>query len=391
MPVITFSKHTLRQILASPPTSRACSYHDNVTVGLVLEQRRSGNATWYYRYRSREGRIRMRRIGSVESVSSDRARAIALELMQQVADGRDPAEEMCLTVRSTIRLEEFIEGWYVPHARARKRVWAAERALLRHHILPVFGHKSLRSLSQIEVARWHESRRDMGYAAGTCNRMLVLLRHIYNCAIRWQFVPDAANPAQGISALKGEGRGERYLSKAETKRLFQVLDVYPNRMVADIVYLLVYTGARKSEVLNAQWQDIDLDRKILTVPRSKSGKPRYIQLSTAAIEVIARQSAGSREKWLFISPKTGRPPVTIFNAWNTIRHRAGLPDVRLHDLRHSFASFLVNSGRSLYEVQALLGHANPQTTMRYAHLSQESLQRAAETVAVVIGESKNRH
>ncbi|WP_222519353.1 site-specific integrase [Spiribacter salinus] len=388
MPIVTFSTQTLRQILVSPPMSRSCTYHDNVTIGLVLEHRRSGNATWYYRYRSAEGRIRMRRIGSVEAVSTDRARAIALELMQQVADGRDPAEERCSTATSRIRLEEFVENWYVPHAKARKKVWLAERALLNHHILPVFGRKRLSSLTQLEVAQWHEGRRDMGYAAGSCNRMLILLRHIYNCAIRWQFIPDGSNPAQDVRALKGEGRGERYLSEAETTRLLQVLHDYPGRMVADIIYLLIYTGARKREVLDAQWQNIDLTRQILTVPRSKSGKPRYIHLSGAAVEVIARQNSNPGVPWLFINPKTGRPPVTIFNAWNTIRRRAGLSDVRLHDLRHSFASFLVNSGRSLYEVQALLGHSNPQTTMRYAHLSQDSLQRAVETVATTVDRCK---
>lgn len=384
MAVVTFSRRAVHQILGAPPP-KTRSFHDEITQGLMLEVRPSANATWYYRYRARSGRVRMKRIGCVHQRSVDEARAAALSFMQQVREGHDPVEDARAEVAPDTSLRDFVQAHYIPHAKSRKRAWAPEQALLDHHVLPAFGHQPLSAVSRMDVVRWHEQTHANGYAVGTCNRILVLLRHIYNCAIRWEVIPKDTNPAQGVKPLKGAAHGERYLSDAELERLLAVLDDYAGRMVADIILLLIFTGARKREVLDARWEHIDRERGILTVPRSKSGKPRYIQLSSAALEVINRQFRTDQNPWVFPSPKTGRPLVSIFNAWNTIRYRAGLADVRLHDLRHSFASFLVNSGRSLYEVQALLGHANPRTTMRYAHLSQSSLQDAAEVVAVGAG------
>lgn len=384
MAVITFSRRALHQILGAPPP-KTRSYHDEVTQGLMLEVRPSGNATWYYRYRARSRRVRLRRIGCVYRLSIDEARAAALALMEQVREGYDPVEDAQTDITPETPLGDFVSAHYIPHAKARKRAWAPEQALLDHHVLPEFGARPLSGISRIDVVRWHEGTHAKGYAVGTCNRVLVLLRHIYNCAIRWGVIPKEGNPAQGVKPLSGAAHGERYLSVEELGRLRAVLDDYAGRITADIIYLLIFTGARKREVLDARWECIDLERGILTVPRSKSGKPRYIQLSSAALDVIARQPRTLSNPWVFPSPKTGQPFVSIFNAWNTIRRRADLADVRLHDLRHSFASFLVNSGRSLYEVQALLGHSNPRTTMRYAHLSQASLQDAAEVVTRVVG------
>lgn len=151
--------------------------------------------------------------------------------------------------------------------------------------------------------------------------------------------------------------------------------------------MLLYTGARKREVLDARWEHVDFKRRLLTVPLSKSGKPRHILLSHAAIELLKSLPRKADVPWVFFNPKTREPPVSIFCAWDSIRKKVGLPDVRLHDLRHSFASFLVNSGRSLYEVQTLLGHHNPKVTMRYAHLSPDALVDATNIVGSLLGRS----
>ena len=151
--------------------------------------------------------------------------------------------------------------------------------------------------------------------------------------------------------------------------------------------LLLLTGARKREILNARWECIDFERQMLTVPLSKSGRPRHIPLSDGAIALLRSVPRDEDVPWVFFNRKTGKPLVTIFNAWKTIRRRAGLEALRLHDLRHSFASFLVNSGRSLYEVQRLLGHHDPKVTMRYAHLSPSALIEAANVVSGVLSRS----
>lgn len=151
---------------------------------------------------------------------------------------------------------------------------------------------------------------------------------------------------------------------------------------------LKYTGARKREVLDARWGDVDWENLSWRIPVTKSGKVRHIPLSTGAQRLLRdRQRAQAAElqdvttSFIFANPETLKPFVSIYYSWDTARKQAGLPEVRMHDLRHSFASFLVNAGRSLYEVQELLGHADIRTTSRYAHLSRERLNAAVEVIA----------
>jgi integrase len=158
-------------------------------------------------------------------------------------------------------------------------------------------------------------------------------------------------------------------------------------MLQWIVLFLLYTGARKREVLDARWSHIDLEQRSWRIPKTKSGKVRHVPLSEGALEVIAKvkEKYGKHAfTFIFANEKTGLPFVSIFHSWDAARQRAGLDYVRIHDLRHSFASFLVNAGRSLYEVQEILGHADSRTTTRYAHLSRDRLQEAVESVPRVI-------
>jgi len=148
---------------------------------------------------------------------------------------------------------------------------------------------------------------------------------------------------------------------------------------------LIYTGARKREVLDARWRDIDWAQRSWRIPKTKSGKVRHVPISSGAMRVLEHLRFRTTEELLdeeaiFANPRTGEPFVSIFYSWNNARIRAGLPEFRIHDLRHSFASYLVNAGRSLYEVQELLGHADIKTTSRYAHLSRERLVAAVEVV-----------
>ena len=207
------------------------------------------------------------------------------------------------------------------------------------------------------------------------------MKYAFNCARRWGFIVES--PARDVSALPEKEFRERYLSEEEARRLLDALDADKDRQAAQVVKLLLFTGARKSEVLAARWENVDLERRILTVPLSKSGKARHIPLSDAALLVLAVIPRHS--EWLFPSSRNSSHISTIYPAWDRVRERTGLKDIRLHDLRHSFASFLVNSGCSLYEVQRILGHQTPKITTRYAHLAQDSLLRAANIVGEKLG------
>ena len=192
------------------------------------------------------------------------------------------------------------------------------------------------------------------------------------------------NPAGGIEPFPDNGARERYLSQEEAHRLMAELVSNPNQQACNIIKLLLFTGARKTEIMHARWEFVDFGRRLLTVPLAKSGKARHIPLSDAALDVLRSLPRDHEIPWLFWNPNTGRPQDSIHHGWDTIRQRAGIPDVRLHDLRHSFASFLVNSGRSLCEVQKLLGHSNAKTTQRYAHLAPGALIEAANIVGDLV-------
>lgn len=176
---------------------------------------------------------------------------------------------------------------------------------------------------------------------------------------------------------------ERYLSETEAQTLYRAVQASVNPMLQYIIPMLILTGARKREVLDAKWAEFDMERRQWRVSVTKSGKPRYIPLSDGVIQMLATMPHDS-SKWIFPNLKTGQPYVSIFFSWNTAQKLAGLADVRIHDLRHSFASLLVNAGRSLYEVQKILGHTQIKTTQRYAHLSQDTLIDAANVVPFVM-------
>lgn len=169
-------------------------------------------------------------------------------------------------------------------------------------------------------------------------------------------------------------------------RLFSALGKCNRPVIPDIIEFLLLTGARKREVVNLPWAEIDMDKHIWTLPteRNKAKRIKAVPLSQEAMAVLTRQ-VGKHEVYVFPNPDTGRPLCHLHWTWDRIRKEAGLPDVRIHDLRHSFASFLVNSGRNIYEVQKLLGHSQLSTTQKYAHLSDDTLLEATETLSQAVG------
>jgi integrase len=179
---------------------------------------------------------------------------------------------------------------------------------------------------------------------------------------------------------------ERFLDAAEAGRLRDYVELHHRDAVCLLIGFLMYTGARRHEVFTAEWQHINLEPNSWYVPVTKNGKPRYVMLNRRAVQIIeyARllqtQQYIHKPQWLFINPNTHKPYRCVFSKWSRIRAELGLHDVRIHDLRHSFASTLVNNGATLYEVQKLLGHSRSATTERYAHLANHRLQQAVSLI-----------
>ena len=176
------------------------------------------------------------------------------------------------------------------------------------------------------------------------------------------------------------------MNAEELDRLLHVLRTDENRPVCLIAMYLLSTGARLNEALLAKWEHVDRDRKVWRIPssNSKSKKVRSVPLNDSALDILEQLDTEGSYDYLFINSTTGEPYTTIYKVWCRLRDEAGLPHLRLHDLRHQYASMLVNSGRTLYEVQQILGHSDPTVTQRYSHLSTEALQEAANSAADII-------
>lgn len=361
---------------ACPELQTKRDYFDLDCRGLMLEVRKSGGKTYYLRYQDERGRTRQYKLASADDVSLAQARQLIQKARTQIALGRDPLQVRA-EKREVPTFAEFVEDAYLPYVQTYKRSWRADVSLLKNHLLPRFGRMYMDEIKREAVLKLLLERRQSKAAAGSINRLLVLLRFIFNLAIKWEVAGVKSNPAKSIPTLEENNKIERYLTMEEAQALYAQVCHSESTMLKFIVPMLILTGARKREVLDSKWEDFDLVRRVWRIPISKSGKARHVPLAEGAMHVLSSVPRFEGCVWAFPNPTTRKPFVTIYESWNTARQRAGLPDVRMHDLRHSFASILINQGRTLYEVQHILGHAQMKTTQRYAHLSANTLLDAA--------------
>jgi integrase len=361
---------------------RKTLFFDSDCKWLVLEVRSTHTATYYLRFPSARGGTRLLKLGDVLDLTLAQARQKADKYRTMIAMGEDPAEDKAL-LRQVPTVNTFIHDSYLPFVQGYKRSWKCDEGLLRKHIEPVWGKRYLDQITKADLISLMGQHRTT-HAPGSCNRLLILLRYLFSCAIKWETPGITKNPTAGTPLMKEDNQKERYLSTDEAQRLYTELQQSDNRMLQYIVPMLILTGARKREVLDARWEDFDFERLHWRIHTTKLGKPRFVPMSDGVVSLL-----GSIQRldcqWVFANPKTRKPYVSIFCSWNTARTKAGLADVRIHDLRHSYASFLVNAGRSLYEVQRLLGHTQIKTTQRYAHLSHDTLLDATNSVNAALG------
>jgi integrase len=369
------------QAAACPPGRPKIDFFDADQRGFMLEVRASGGKTFYQRYTDARGRERQFKLGPAEILTLDQARRKARLVLAQALIGEDPQQQR-RTLRETPTLNEFVRDRYLPHVKSYKRSWCTDETVLRLHILPALGAVTVDQLKNEAISALLEAMRRKGYASGTTNRVLILLRYVYNLGRKWRVAGMAENPTLGLCTAPDVQR-DRFLTPDETQHLIRAIESDENRTAAQAIMLLLLTGGRRNEITQAKWEYVNWERRTLLVPLSKSGKPRAIALNGQALELL-RAIRRTDNPYIFPSPVNGKPSASLFFPWDRIRKRAGLADVRLHDLRHSYASFLVNQGISLYVVQGLLGHAHSRTTQRYAHLAHETLLDAAERVSAVV-------
>lgn len=295
---------------------------------------------------------------------------------------------------SKLTLNEFFDAKYVPYAQKRKASIKHDLSTFNNHLRYSLGQKHLEDLTPELVENWKYDQRGRNYRVSTVNKHVFLLNRLIFLAKDWGYVSRNIHMVRSTDKLPEGDFKQYFLAADEIERLLKACQASRNPYLASFVELLLLTGARHGEALGARLEDINLAHGVWIVPKSKSGRSRKIVLNGRAKHVVAKIKKISQavpaepyEKgFLFLNPKTKRPYKSFHVPWAEARDEAELPHVRIHDLRHTFASILINAGATLYEVQTLLGHSTPQMTQRYAHLSRNTLHEKSELVSNFMSE-----
>jgi len=381
MPIANLTPAFIKSATSAESKSKT-DFYDSHCKGLLLEVRVTGGKTYYFHYKDDRGIRRQTKLAAESDISLTQARQLADKARMNIAMGVDPFS-VKKSLKDVPTVAAFIADSYLPFVKTYKRSWTTDVSLINNHILPNFGKLYLDEVSKQSIIQFIGAHRQT-HMPGSVNRVIILLRYIFNLALRWETAGLSKNPTSDIPLLEENNKKERFLTGAEANALIGALKESDNVMLQYIVPMLIMTGARKREVLDAKWEDFNIEQRIWRIPLAKSGKARHVPISDGVLSLLDSVPHVEDCAYVFANPKTRKPFVSVYCSWHTARKSVNLADVRMHDLRHSFASFLVNSGRSLYEVQRILGHTQIKTTQRYAHLSQDSLLSAANEISKAV-------
>jgi integrase len=399
------SKSTVDSLFCPPDKDREIIWDDKLK-GFGIAAFPTGVKTYVAQYR-KDGRSHRIVIGKHGRLTPDEARREAKALLGDVEKGANPAVER-RTKREAPTLNKAAEG-FLAYAFAKKKIGTAKgyEGALRLHILPELGSKRLTEIQPVDVETLHASMSDRPPQA---NRTLDVLSAVWTWAAKQKHVDAASNPAKSVEKYRESAR-ERYLTKDELLRLsgaltsaettglpYSVDESKPKTKHAPkpknryrkfdcytvaAIRLLTLTGARLREVLDAKWEHVDLERGMIFLPDSKTGR-KPIYLSAAAAAILSTLPRVDGNPYVIPGEKTGQPRADLKRPWDAICEAAGLDKVRLHDLRHSFASVGAGASLGLPIIGKLLGHSQPSTTQRYAHLDADPMRRAVETIGATI-------
>jgi integrase len=373
--------------LAPPAKGQHITWDDPAGFGLRVTA--AGAKSFVLNYRTKAGRARRVTIGAFPTWSTSSARDEARRLKRLVDQGEDPLG-VVQEEREAPTMMDLADRFEREHVvRKRPATQITYCRLLRLHIKPFFGrHSKVADVGFADVDALHRKVTSTG-STYTANRCISVLSKMFSLAQRWEWADR--NPCKGIER-NPEQKRKRYLAAGERERLMAALAETPDRQFVAAILLLLLSGARKSEVLGMKWSDVDLDRGIWTklAATVKQKTDHVVPLSAAAIDVL-KAIPTRNSKWVFPSNSKEGHVIDVKKGWDGLLKRAGIEGLRMHDLRHSFASALVSSGASLPLVGALLGHSTAATTFRYAHLMQDPQREAVERIgALVAGKQGGR-
>lgn len=384
MSVRKLTQYFIANDLVCEPGKKKSEYVDTEADGMYVAVTAAspGRGTYYIRYKDATKKTCHVKIGRTTEISLADARKEAKRLKLEISQGANPAAA-AKVLREIPTVADFFKDHYLPHAKSHKRSWLRDLELWRR-IDAAFGTLRLNQLTRLQAQVLHASLADQGLAKATADHHIKVLRRALNLAVTWGFIEK--NPISGIELFNEDNRMENYMNDEELQRLLTVLRTDDNRAICLICMFLLSTGCRVSEALQAEWHYVDRTQRTWRIPatNSKSKRMRSVPLNDSALHVLDQLGTEGEFKHVFMNHQRRMPYTTIAKVWRRLRVKAGLPKLRIHDLRHAYASLLVSSGRTLYEVQQILGHSDPKVTMRYSHLSAKSLQEAASSASVIV-------
>jgi len=367
--------------LPIPATGNRITY-DPSSPGLGVQVTAGGRRAFVLRYYNRAGRQRQFTIGSFPDWSVVGAREEARRLKRLIDQGGDPLAEI-EAERGAATVDDLIERFLEEHvSRKRPHTRVGYSVAIDRYIRPALGRMKVAAIDWPDIDVLHRKITKAGHTT-QANRVIAAASKMFALAIKWRMRAD--NPCKGIER-NSEQRRKRYLSTTELERLTNALDELDDRQAADIFRLCLLTGCRVGEAMAARWDDIDLSAGKWTKPGSttKQKTDHEVPLSAVAKHLFVERQRRTNGMWVF--PADSRPGhrVAVQKSWRALCKAAKISGLRIHDLRHSFASQLVSSGASLPLVGSLLGHSNPVTTHRYAHLFDDPQRAAVERVGAMI-------
>ena len=382
-----------RRMVEALEVEKDTIFWDRELSGFGVRVYASGKKVYIVQTRAR-GKSQRVTVGRHGVLTAEQARQRAALMITRIKAGEKaspaPAEAAGQDGPTVASLAERYLKEHV-EVRCKPKTVTLCRLLLANHIIPTLGHLPIEALERKQVADLHFRLRDR---PATANHVVATLSRMFNRAEEWGLVAEGSNPCRAFPKYKAR-KHERFLTEEEFRRLGRVLsDAAAEGGVSEhavsAIRLLILTGCRRSEVLALRWTDVDLEANVLRLADSKTG-PRTVPLSPAAARVLSELPRVTDNPWVIVSRKRGEHLRNINQPWDTIRRRAGLGDVRLHDLRHSWASRALALRESRPMIGKLLGHTQVETTARYAHLARDSVKESAAKVAASIGVDLYKH
>lgn len=377
MPKVLITQAFLDTFKCPPGKSRIEAF-DTIIPGFTFERRASGHGTYYLRH-SIDGRQRQLKICCEKDAPLGQVRKKAQHLRSEITLGGDPGARKA-EARAVPFFRE-IAGQHIAHARLNLRSHDAVEMCHRVHILPAFAKVRVNEITRPAVAKWLSEKLASGLAPASVLKLKIMLGRAYVLASQAGVPGCEKNPTKGLPKIRIQNQRDRYIDREEAVRLREAVAASQNPQLQHIVGLLLLTGARLRELLDARWENVDVDRQSWFIPDSKSGKPRYVPLSKPALAIIQSLPRFSDCPWVLPNPETLKPFVSIKHGWQRAIRVAKLPGLRIHDLRHSAASAMVSAGIDIYVVGKVLGHASVASTARYSHVHAPAMVRAVEAGA----------